>query len=142
MTKPLSNDLRERLISAVAGGMSRRAAAERYGVVPSTAINWVRRWRESGTHEPRPQGGDHRSERIEAFSEDILRLVVENIDITLAEIAAHLEQHRGERFAPSTVWRFLDRRDITYKKNRPRQRTGTPGRGRSKTGMARGAAGP
>jgi len=32
MGKPLSDDLRSRLVAAVAGGLSRRAAAERFGV--------------------------------------------------------------------------------------------------------------
>jgi transposase len=45
MTQPLSIDLRERLISAVEGGMSRRCAAERFGVAASTAIKWVDQWR-------------------------------------------------------------------------------------------------
>ena len=38
MTRPLSMDLRERLVSAVDGGLSRRDAASRFGVAPSTAI--------------------------------------------------------------------------------------------------------
>ena len=37
MTKPLSNDLRERLVSAVDSGLSRRSAARRFGVAASTA---------------------------------------------------------------------------------------------------------
>jgi transposase len=41
MTKPLSSDLRERLIEAVAGGMSRRAAADRFGIAASTAVKCV-----------------------------------------------------------------------------------------------------
>ncbi len=41
MTRPLSIDLRERVIDAVDGGMSRRAAAERFGVSISAAIKWV-----------------------------------------------------------------------------------------------------
>lgn len=48
MSKPLSNDLRERLIKAVAEGATRRAAAERFGVAPSTAVKWMQRWRETG----------------------------------------------------------------------------------------------
>src|SRR4051812_20843093 len=55
MTKPLSSDLRERLIEAVAGGMSRRAAADRFGIAASTAVKWVRRWRDTGSKAPRPQ---------------------------------------------------------------------------------------
>ena len=42
MTRPLSNDLRRRVVTAVMeGGMSRRAAAQRFGIAPSTAIKWV-----------------------------------------------------------------------------------------------------
>ncbi|MEM7045973.1 MAG: hypothetical protein AAF543_24440 [Pseudomonadota bacterium] len=41
MPKPLLMDLRERLISAVEGGMSRRSAAKLVSVAPSTVIKWV-----------------------------------------------------------------------------------------------------
>jgi len=123
MTKPLSIDLRERLVSAVDGGMSRRSAAERFGVAASTAIKWVDRWRQAGHVRPRPLGGDKRSHRIEAHAGEILALVEATPDITLGEIAAHLEQTHGLKVAPSTVWRLLDRHDMTFKKNRARQRT-------------------
>ena len=88
MTKPLSSDLRERLIEAVAAGMSRRAAADRFGIAASTAVKWVRRWRDTGSNAPRPQGGDKRSDRIEAHAKEILGLVAAMHDTTLAEIAA------------------------------------------------------
>jgi transposase len=48
MAKTYGEDLRGRVIAAVDGGMSRRAAAERFKVGVSTAINWVRAWREDG----------------------------------------------------------------------------------------------
>ena len=137
MTKPLSSDLRERLIEAVAAGMSRRAAADRFGIAASTAVKWVRRWRDTGSNAPRPQGGDKRSDRIEAHAKEILGLVAERHDITLSEMAGHLERRHGERFAASTVWRFLDRHAMTFKKNRARQRAGASGRRRAKTSLAR-----
>lgn len=140
MTKPLSDDLRVRLIDAVTTGMSCRAAAERFGVAASTAVKLVRRWREAGTSQPRPQGGDRRSERIEVHAGEVLGLIAASADITLAEIAAHLEQRHGERFAPSTIWRLLDRHALTFKKNRTRQRAGAPRRGRTTAGVARRAA--
>jgi transposase len=118
MTKPLSLDLRERLISAVDGGMTRRAAAERFGVAPSTAIKWADRWRRTGDIRPRPQGGDYRSHRIEAHAEEILGLIEETPDITLAEIAERLASAHGVRVVPSTVWMFLDKRGVTFKKRR------------------------
>ena len=123
MTKPLSNDLRHRVISTVEVGITRRAAAERFGVAASTAVRWVHQWRQTGSVEPRPLGGDKRSHRIEAHADEILTLVEETPDLTLAEIAAHLEQAHGLRVALSTVWRFFERRGITVKKNRARQRT-------------------
>jgi transposase len=140
MTKPLSDDLRVRLIDAVAKGMSCRAAARRFGVAASTAVKLIRRWREAGTRKPRPQGGDRRSERIESHAAEVLGLIARTPDITLAEIAAHLEKEHGERFAPSTIWRLLDRHEQTFKKNRARQRTGTAGRGLATAGVARRAA--
>jgi hypothetical protein len=51
-------------------------------------------------------------------------------DITLAEISDRLFKAHGERFAPSVIWRFFDRRNITFKKNVARQRAGSARRGR------------
>ena len=126
MTRPLSIDLRERVISAVDGGMSRRGAAERFGVSVSTAIKWVDRWRRTGTVRPRPQGGDKRSRRIEAHAADILSWVAARPDMTLAEISVRLKETHGLRVASSSVWRLLDRHDMTVKKNRARQRAAAP----------------
>ena len=125
MTKPLSDDLRERLVSAVDGGLSRRSAAKRFGLAASTAIKWVDRWRRTGDVGPRPQGGDRRSHRIEAHAEEILALVEEKPDITLSELADHLHEVHGLTVAQSTVWRLLDRHGITVKKNRARLRATT-----------------
>ena len=102
MTKPLSMDLRERLISAVEGGMSRRSAAERFGIAASTAIKWVDQWRQTGHVRPRRQGGDYRSHRIEAHAEEILALIKETPDITLFEIASWTD---GARWTCARPWR-------------------------------------
>jgi transposase len=93
------------------------------GVAVSTAIKWADQWRCTGDVRPRPQGGDKRSQRIEAHAEEILALVEATPDITLAEIAGHLDAAHGLKVAQSTVWRLLDRRAMTFKKNRARQRT-------------------
>ena len=75
MERPLSNDLRDRLVSAVDGGLSRRSAAKHFGVAPSTAIKWVDRWHRTGDVGPRRQGGDQRSRQIEVHAEEILTLI-------------------------------------------------------------------
>src|SRR4029077_2662397 len=76
MTRALSLDLRHRIIRAVAEeGMSRRGAATRFGVAPSTVVEFMRQWKATGSCEARPQGGDRRSARIEAHSAQLLALV-------------------------------------------------------------------
>src|SRR6202008_5048643 len=69
MGKPYSMDLRERVVAAVkSGGMSCNRAAKQFGVAVSTAINWVRRLRETGSvaqgqmggHKPKKIAGEHR----------------------------------------------------------------------------------
>ena len=46
----------------------------------------------------------------------VLALIEETPDMTLAEIAAHLEDEHGLRVSQSAVWRFFHRRGITFKK--------------------------
>ncbi|HWE21759.1 MAG TPA: transposase [Hyphomicrobiaceae bacterium] len=141
MTKPLSVDLRLRIIRAVEEeGMTRRATAARFGVAPSTVIDLMRHWKETGSCEARPQGGDRRSARVEAHAVQILALVEAMPDITLVEIAEHLQAAHGERFVPSVLCRFFDRHDITFKKNGARQRAGSTRRGRSPRSLAGPAA--
>ena len=116
--------LRERLISAVEGGMSRRSAAKLFSVAPSTAIKWVDQKRRTGNIRPQARGGNHRSDRLEAHADEIVTLA-KNSDITLAELVDHILEAHGLRVAPSTIWRLLDRHDMTFKKNRTRCRATT-----------------
>jgi transposase len=140
MGKPLSEDLRSRLIAAVDGGLSRRAAAERFGVAAASAVRWVRAWQATGATRAKPQGGDKRSHRIEAFRDIILAAIERQVDITLVELADMLRREHGASFAPSTVWRFLDRHAMTVKKNGARQRAGTARRGRAAQSLVQRAA--
>lgn len=122
MAKPLSEDLRVRVVEAVEGGLSRRAAADRFGVSPSSAVRFVREWRESGATHAKGPGGDQRSHRIEAHRDRILSAIEAKPDLTLIEIAEMLKSEQGGSFAPSSIWRFLDRHAVTFKKNRARSR--------------------
>lgn len=127
MGKGLSEDLRVRVIEAVEAGASRREAAARFGVGVSSAIRWVREWRESGRTAPRQQGGDRRSEKIEAHADVLLAEIEAHPDRTLEELRALLARARGVMVSNSTVWRFCDRHGITLKKSRatPASRTAT-----------------
>ena len=120
MAEPLSTDLRERVVAAVKGGMSRRRAAAHFRVGVSSAIRWVAQANATGDVRPKPMGGDHRSAAIEAQADTILSLLAEQPDATLVEYQEALAK-TGRRFSVSTIWRFFDRRELTLKK-RPRTR--------------------
>ncbi len=116
MAKPLSEDLRIRVVRAVESGMSRRAAADRFGVSVSSAVRFVKEWRESGATRAKRLGGDQRSRRIEEHHEAIMNAIEAKPDMTLVEIAEMLASEQGASFAPSSIWRFLDRHGVTFKK--------------------------
>jgi transposase len=115
MGRPFSVDLRDRVVAAVDSGLSRRKAADRFGVSISSAIRWTSLRRRSGDVRPKRQGGDKRSARIEAHAPLILDLVEAQRDMTLVELRARLAE-QGIAVAVSTLWRFFDRHRITLKK--------------------------
>ena len=114
----LSDDLRERVVGAVVeGGMSRNAAAKRFGVSIASAVRWVARFKAKGEISPAPTGGDRRSGRIEAHRDYLLGLIRRRPDMTLLEIQERLIANCGERFSSSVLWRFFDRHEFTFKKS-------------------------
>ena len=86
-------------------------------------MRFVSEWRQNGATSAKSQGGDQRSHRIEAHREMILSVIKAKPDMTLVQIAEMLEAETGASFAPSSVWRFLDRRHH-LQKNRARSRAG------------------
>ena len=111
MARSLSIDLRRRVVGAIEGGLSCRAAAQRFGVSASSAIRWRAQERREGDIRPKLQGGDRHSQRIEAHAELILSAVAAKSDITLAELRERLKE-RGVAVAIGTL------RKITRKKSR------------------------
>jgi putative transposase len=127
MAKPYSVDLRERVVRAVEkGGLSRREAASRFGVGISTAITWVRRFRRTGSvapgqmggHKPKAIRGEHHAWLVERIGEKAFTLRG-----LVAELAA-----RGLKVDYHSVWNFVHAEKLSFKKNRARQRTGSPRR--------------
>jgi len=128
MAKPYSLDLRERVVAAVEeGGLSRHAAALRFGIGVSTAIAWVRRFRERGSVAPGRMGG-HKPRAIRGEHEVWLRERIGERDFTLRGLVVELAG-RGLKVDYRAVWNFVHAERLSFKKNRARQRTGSPRRG-------------
>ena len=112
----LSKDIREKVVKAIKGGMSRRQAAARFDVGPATAVRWAKRVETTGDVAPMKMGGDRRSQRIEAHAEFILKEIKTKPDTTIMELRDRLRERHGLCFGYGTVWRFLARHKITRKK--------------------------
>ena len=120
MARPYSTDLRERVVGAVEGGLSRRQAASRFAVAISTVVEWVRAWHEGGRLAAKPMGGD-RNSRLKGERAWLLERIAAAPDLTLEEIRAELAA-RGTHVGYGTVWRFFAAEAISLKKNRARRR--------------------
>ncbi len=121
MGKPYSIDIRERVVEAIERkGLSRRQAAERFGIAPSTAVNWMRRLRDTGSVEPGQMGG-HRPKKIIGPHRDwLLERVEQNTNFTLQGLVRELAE-RGLEVDYRTVWTFMHDEKFRFKKNRGRK---------------------
>lgn len=122
MAKPLDNDLRARIVAAVEGGMSCRAAAARFDVSESAAIKLMQRYRATGSIEPGQMGG-HKPLKLEAWRDWLMQRIGEKPDATTRELADALVE-RGVIVSHVSVWNLFRREDQSHKKKRARQRAG------------------
>ena len=124
MAKPYSMDLRERVLLDADAGLPSKELAARYHV----SLTWVntlkQRRRETGSIAPRKQT-KFRERVLSHATAHLGALVAARPDATLAELREALATSAGL----STIWRELDRLQLTVKKNGPRRRT-TPSRRR------------
>jgi putative transposase len=114
MARPYSIDLRERVILAVErDGLSRNAAARRFGVAISTAVNWLRRHQETGSVAPGKMGGHKPRKLIGAHRVWLLERT--KTDFTLRGLRAELAE-RGIKVDYRTVWSFAHTEGLSFKK--------------------------
>ena len=115
MAGAYSQDLRNRVIDAVEKeGMSRRAAAARFGVSESAAIKWLQRYEGTGKRQPVGTGG-HRPSTVKPHRDFIETVLKDKPDITLEALGQRLWAERGVKADTSVLSRFLRREGITFK---------------------------
>lgn len=124
MARPYSLDLRERVVALVSGGMSCHEAAELNSIVPSTVVKWTQRLRLTGSPAAKPMGGK-RPYLLEGERDWLLARIREKPDLTLHALLGELAEARGVVVSCDTLWRFLKREGISFKKNAARQRAGS-----------------
>src|ERR671913_479004 len=126
MALPLSQDLRARLVRAVAEGSSIRQAAARYDVSPSSAIKLMQRVRTTGSTAPAKMGG-YRRPLLDGHEALLRELTSAKPGITLVEIKGALAERGIAAGHISTIWTTLRRLGLSHKKVAEGRRTGPSG---------------
>jgi putative transposase len=123
MPRAYSEDLRGRVIDAVEiEGMSRRAAARRFGVSEACAVKWVQRWERHGDRRPVGTGG-HRPSKTKPHRDWLLSVLSTAPDITLSALSARFVGERGVKATTGMLSAFFKSEDISFKKKRHAVRT-------------------
>lgn len=115
MVRPLSNDLRKRVVAAVAKGESCRSVAVRFGVAVSSVVKWSQRYRATGSVKPGKMGG-HRKRVLEPHGDFIKERIRQTPHLTLHGLKDELAA-RGIHVSHNAVWLFMRREGLRFKKN-------------------------
>ena len=115
MTRPLSNDLRARVVAAVSRGESCRAVASRFGVAVSSVVKWSQRHRATGSVAPGKMGG-YRKRVLAPHRAFIQERIGQAPHLTLHRLKDELAA-RGVKVSHNAVWMFLRREGLRFKKN-------------------------
>jgi putative transposase len=124
MTRPYSEDLRERALARLAAGETIREIGKALGVDPSCVPKWAKRKRETGSIAPAPIGGL----KPRTLSGDIALWLGERLQagpFTTRGLTGELAQ-RGIKTDRRAVWTFVREQGLSFKKDCVRQRAGSP----------------
>ena len=116
MAKPYSDDLRERVVRAVNGGLSRHKAAAQFEVSVSFVVKILQRFHATGSYKPSRFGG-HKPPKLAAHEATVRELVARAPSATLLELRRSLSE-RGVEVSKSSIDRYLKRLRISFKKKR------------------------
>lgn len=109
MARAYSQDLRERVLTAVEAGESVEEAADRFAVGRSTAYRWVTVAREEGRRAAKRQGGGPQPIIRDEIEMALRRMLEKANHLTLAECRDRLAAETGVRVHLWTVGRALRR---------------------------------
>jgi transposase len=119
MASAYSMDLRTRVLKDAEAGLTSKELAERYHVSRAWVDALKQRRRETGSIAPVKQVKFRRRALAADQEQRLVALVTARPDATLAELRDALRTSAGL----TTIWRALDRLELSLKKNRTRRRT-------------------
>ena len=131
MVRPLSLDLRVRVAAALAEGATVRDAAKRFDVSVASAVR-IGQLARAGQGLAPQKFGSHRPPILLSATEAVTSRLAVKSDWTVRALAADL-QAAGIAVSHDTVWRFMRRQGLSFKKTLLASETERPDRARRRT---------
>ena len=116
MTKPYSLDLRERVTERVAAGDSVRAVATIFTVSVASVVRWSQRLRRTGSAAGGKMGG-HRACTLIGERGWLMERIAAEPEVSVRGLMTELAE-RGVAVSYGTVWNFIHREGMSFKKKR------------------------
>src|SRR3974390_403546 len=138
MTRPYSNDIRERAVARVEKGEAIRSVGAALAVSPSCVSKWCARKRRTGSVAPGKIGG-HKKPTLSGEIADWLRARMRGAAFTLRGLVVELAE-RGVKTHARSVWVFAHAEGLSFKKNTRGLGAGASGR-RAQANAVEGPAG-
>ena len=114
MTRPYSEDIRERALARADAGETVRSIAEELQISPSCVTKWKNLRRETGGISPGKIGG-HKKRVLSGVNADWLRKRIRSGPFTLRKLTRELAV-RGVKTDVRAVWTFVHAEGLSFKK--------------------------
>jgi len=116
MPAAYSNDLRMKVIQAINNKQTQKSIAETFGVSGYFITTLLKRYKETGSIEPKPMGIHIKPKITPIGEEHILEWLANEPDLTLRELCDKYEAHFNITVGKSSMDRALKRMKVTFKK--------------------------
>lgn len=122
MARPLSEDLRKRIVKKREEGYSEADVSQLFGVSTSSVYRFFKQQRELGNLQAKKMGQPEGS-KLDAHKDLFAGWIKDSPGITLEELTARLADELDIQVHHTTVMRALSKWGYSYKKNSIRERT-------------------
>jgi transposase len=119
--RPLSQDLRQRIIAARKRGAGAGEVCQRFGVSRKSVERFGKQHRSTGDCQPKQIGGYRRS-RLEPHDRTLHRWISEQADPTLSQLQRRCREELNVAIGLTALWHRLEKPGLSYKKSRARRR--------------------
>jgi transposase len=119
--RPLSEDLRHRIIAVRKKGEGPTDICRRFGVSRSSVTRFWKQYGLTGHCRSKKIGGYRRS-CLEKHEQTLRQWITKQGDLTLAQLQQRCRERLGVRIGITALWHRLDRMGLSYKKNAVRRR--------------------